>query len=410
MSEVGLPKQRIDDLALFGGELLFERPRHVGQPNIGDRSALYRRLDRALDAAQLSNGGPLVEEFEARIATEAGVEYAVAMANGTLAIALVARALGLSGEVIVPSFTFAGTVNALEWAGLTPVFVDIEPDRPVLDPVAVERLIGPHTSAIVGVHLWGHVADVDALDAISRRHGLPVIHDAAHALRNSHAGRPVGSFGRAEILSFHATKFVNAFEGGAVTTADADLARRLRRLRNFGFVGPDRTVLIGINAKMHEASAAMGLTSLDAADEFIAANRANAARYADALDGIGGLTPISPDPREGNAQYVVYRVGSDEAPLGRDALLTILSAENVRARRYFYSGCHRLEPYSDRTELVREPLTHSERLAAEVLVLPTGTAVTGADIDAITDLIHFAIDHAAEIDARMPVGPSSPVR
>jgi dTDP-4-amino-4,6-dideoxyglucose len=299
---------------------------------------------------------------------------------------------------------------ALEWAGLTPVFVDIGPDRPVLDPAAVERLIGPRTSAILGVHLWGHVADVDALDAISRRHGVPVIHDAAHALRNSHAGQPVGSFGRAETLSFHATKFVNAFEGGAVTTADPDLAWRLRRLRNFGFAGPDRMVLVGINAKMHEASAAMGLTSLDAADEFIATNRANAARYAEALSGIRGLASISPDPRAGNAQYVVYRVDSDHAPIERDALLAILSAENVRARRYFYPGCHRLEPYRDRPDLVREPLTHSERLAHEVLVLPTGTAVTGADVDAIADLIRFVSDHADEISARMPVSTSPLMR
>jgi dTDP-4-amino-4,6-dideoxyglucose len=410
MPEMGIAKRHIDDFAIFGGEAMFEQPRHVGQPNIGDRSAFYARLDQALDSGRLSNGGPLVKEFEDRIAVEAGVEHAVAMTNGTVAIALTARALELTGEVIVPSFTFVGTVNALEWAGLTPVFADIGAHRPVLDPASVERLIGPRTSAILNVHLWGHVGAVEALDAISERHGLPIFHDAAHALRNSHRGVPVGSFGQAEIFSFHATKFVNAFEGGAVTTADRDLSRRLRRLRNFGFMGHDRTVLVGINAKMHEASAAMGLTSLDAADEFIATNRANAARYAAALDGIDGIASMSPEPKTGNAQYVVYRLDSERARIERDVLLAVLSAENVRARRYFYPGCHRLEPYRHRAELVREPLTHTERLAEEVLVLPTGSAVSGADVDAIAGLIRFALAHADEIVARMPAIIPSPVR
>ena len=400
MPERRLPKRHIDDLAAFGGETLFAHARHVGRPNIGDRAALYARLDRALDDRWLSNRGPLVIEFEERIAALTGVAHAIAVTNGTGAIELTARALELSGEVIVPSFTFVGSVHALSWMGLTPVFVDIGTERPVLDPVAVERLIGPSTAAILGVHMWGHVCDVDALEAIAARHGLPVIYDAAHALMNSRDGAPVGSFGRAEILSFHATKFVNAFEGGAITTDDDDLAERLRRMRNFGFKGRDRVAMLGTNAKMHEASAAMGLTSLDAAGETMETNRANAAAYGEFLDGLDGLTTLAPDPGVSNAQYVAYRVDRGSTGISRDSLLAILQAENVLARRYFYPGCHRLDPYRDRPELIRSPLPDTERLADEVLVLPTGTGVSRADIEAIADFIGFTIGHAGALAER----------
>lgn len=296
MADIGARKRNVAGLAAYGGEVLFDQPLHVGRPNIGERADLFARLDQALDAHRLSNGGPLLDEFEERIAAAAGVRHAIAVTNATSALELTARALDLSGKVIVPSFTFIGTVHTLAWMGLTPVFVDISPDRPVLDPAAVERLIGPRTSAILGVHLWGHTCDVDRLAAISTEHDVEVIYDAAHAFMSSHRGRPVGSFGHVEIFSFHATKFVNAFEGGAVTTDDGDLARRLRRFSNFGFADVNRVDSIGTNAKMHEASAAMGLTSLDAADGVVATNRANALSYTETLQDTDGLEWIAPDP------------------------------------------------------------------------------------------------------------------
>lgn len=401
MPDVGSAKRRVADLAILGGPSRFAAPLHVGRPNIGDRGALLARLERTLDDAWLTNQGPLVAEFEARVAEVTGGRHTLAVVNATSGIELAARALDLRGEVIVPSFTFVGTAHALDWLGLTPVFVDVRADRPTIDPTAVERLIGPATSAILGVHLWGHVCDVDALDALGAAHGLPVLYDAAHALMNADGGRPVGTFGTAEVFSFHATKFVNAFEGGAITTSDEGLATRIRRMRNFGFSGIDRTVSGGTNAKMHEATAAMGLTSLESAGRFIETNRRNAHAYLAALAGVPGLTPAMPDPDAGNAQYVVFLVDEARAALGRDPLVRILRAENVLARRYFHPGCHRLAPYAARADLVREPLTNTERFAAQALVLPTGTAVDVGDIEAIAELIGFALDHADEIGPRL---------
>ncbi len=405
MAEIGPPKRTTGDLAVLGGDAAFREPLHVGRPNIGDRAALFERIEGALDRRILSNRGPLVEEFERRIASIASVRHAVAVVNATTGLEIAARALGLAGEVVVPSFTFVGTVHALDWMGLTPVFGDISPGSPTLDPDGVERLIGPRTSAILGVHLWGHACDVDRLGAIAAAHGIPIIYDAAHGLMNTHAGRPVGSFGVAEVFSFHATKFVNAFEGGAITTDDDGLAERMREMRNFGFLDFDVTISGGSNAKMHEASAAMGLTSLDSADDFIQANRRNARAYGERLANIDGLEIVSGDIEDSNAQYVVIRIDAAAAGLERDALQQVLLAENVLARRYFYPGCHRLEPYRSRPELVREPLPHTERLAAEVLVLPTGTAISVGHVDAISDLIRFALRAGPDIGPRL-LGPA----
>jgi dTDP-4-amino-4,6-dideoxygalactose transaminase len=284
-SAIGPSKRRPDDLAIFGGPRLFNHLLHVGRPNVGDRTRLIDRIAGILDSHILTNGGPLVHEFESRVAQIAGVRHAVAVTNATVGLQVAARGVGLISEVIVPSFSFVGTASALEWVGIRPVFCDIDPETLTIDPVMAEGLIGPQTSGIVGVHLWGQICDVGALDGIAVRHGIHVVYDAAHAFGCRHGDRMAGTFGEAEVFSFHATKFVNSFEGGAITTDSSELAERLRLLRNFGFAGWDETRLAGTNAKMHEASAAMGLTSLDAMDEIVRVNRRNAARYASALAG-----------------------------------------------------------------------------------------------------------------------------
>ncbi len=228
-----------------------------------------------LDRRWLTNDGPLVGEFEARVASRLGVRHCVTTSNATVALELASRALGMTGEVIVPSFTFVGTVHALHWHGVTPVFCDIDSETHRIDPECVEALITPNTTGIVGVHLWGRMCDEQALNAIASRHGFPLLFDAAHAMGSTSGGRSVGGFGHAEVLSFHATKIVNSFEGGAIVTDDDELASQLRATRNFGFVGRDYAEGLGKNAKMSEASAAMGLTSLDSLDDFIAVNQRN---------------------------------------------------------------------------------------------------------------------------------------
>lgn len=382
--------------ALLGGQPWFPEPLHVGRPNLGDRQRFLERVEGILDRRWLSNDGPLVQEFEQRLAHCLDVPHVVAVSNATLGLQLATAALGLEGEVIVPAYTFVATAHALRWQGIEPVFADIDPRSHNIDPAWLEGLIGPRTRAIVGVHLWGQGCDTAAIEAVARRAGLPVIYDAAHALGCSLGGRSIGGFGHCEVFSFHATKFVNAFEGGAVTTTDPDLAARLRLMRNFGFAGMDRVVELGTNAKMSEVCAAMALTGLESMQAFIAHNRANYEAYREALDGLPGLSLIAYDPAErNNLQYVVLEVDPARSPLNRDALMAVLHAENVLARRYFWPGVHRMEPYRSRGQIPLLPQT--ERVASRVLVLPTGQTVTPEMARQIAGLLRQALEHAGAI-------------
>jgi dTDP-4-amino-4,6-dideoxygalactose transaminase len=397
-----LPKARLDDLALFGGEPVFGETLHVGRPNLGDRAVFLARLEDALDRRWLTNAGRYEQELERRVSELTGVEHCVAVCNATVALDLLGRALGLTGEVVVPSFTFVASAHALLWQGLRPVFCDVDPRTHHLDPRAVESAIGPGTSAILAVHLWGRPCDVGALSAIARRHGLRLLFDAAHALGCSHRGAMIGGFGDAEVFSLHATKVVNAFEGGMIATNDGDLAARLRLMRNFGFADYDRVVCLGTNGKMSEASAAMGLTSLESLEEFVAGNHRNHRAYERGLEGVAGLELVRYDDRERcNWQYVVVEVDEQRAGLDRDGFLRVLQAENVAARRYFFPGVHRMEPYRTIDPDAGARVPNTERLVRRVLCLPTGTAVGEDDVAAVCGLLRFARDHAAEIRLRL---------
>ena len=261
-------KTAVGDLAIFGGTPAFQNVLHVGQPNIGNREKFTAQINDILDRRWLTNGGTYVTDFEKRIAATINVRHCVAMCNATVGLEIAIRALGLTGEVIIPSFTFVATANALQWQEITPVFCDIDRNTHSLDPAKVEQLITPRTSGIIGVHLWGKPCDIDGLTELARRRELKLLFDSAHAFGCSYKGRMVGNFGDAEVFSFHATKFLNSLEGGAVVTNDDSLAQKLRLMRNFGFTSYDRTESIGVNGKMNEVSAAMGLTNLDSMDDF----------------------------------------------------------------------------------------------------------------------------------------------
>jgi dTDP-4-amino-4,6-dideoxygalactose transaminase len=376
-----------NDLAVNGAAPAFAEPLHVGRPNIGDRETFLRHVESMLDRGWLTNNGPLVQEFERRIAEHLGVRHCVAMCNGTIALEIAIRALGMQGEVIVPSWTFIATAHALFWQGITPVFADIDPATHNLDPAAVRRMITPRTTGIIGVHLWGRPAPIDELQAIADEHGLQLLFDAAHAFGCSYRGTTIGCFGRAEVLSFHATKVFNTFEGGAVVTNDDELAETMRLMRNFGFAGYDNVIHPGTNGKMIEICAAIGLSNLDSVDGFIRANYRNQQLYADALADIDGIRLLPYDQRERhNFHYVVLECTTGDAAR-RDRMIAALQAENVLARRYFWPGCHRMKPYRDFFPHSRLVLPATERIAESVVVLPNGPGVAEPEIDAIASVI-----------------------
>lgn len=385
-------------LALLGAAPAFAEKLHVGRPNIGNREALMTRIGETIDSRWLTNGGPNVREFEMRLAQFLDVRHAIAICNGTVALEIAMRAAGVSGEIIVPSFTFVATAHAIQWQGYKPVFCDIDPRTHNIDPACAESLITPNTTAIIGVHAWGRGCDVDELKTIAERHGLRLMFDAAHAFACTHGHRMIGAFGDAEVFSFHATKFFNTFEGGAICTNDDDLAARIRLMKNFGFSGRDNATYIGTNGKMSEISAAMGLTSLESVDEFIAHNRANYDAYNCHLASIAGVTLMPYDTGEqNNYQYVVLEIDADESGLTRDALVKVLEAENVLARRYFYPGAHRMEPYRSFQPHAHLVLPETEALCQRVLLMPTGTAIGEKEIAIMAGIITTALEHAEQV-------------
>jgi dTDP-4-amino-4,6-dideoxygalactose transaminase len=389
----------VGELAILGGEPTFVPTLRIGRPNIGNRADLFARLDQALDSGWLSNNGPFVQELEARIAESTGTRHAIAVCNATVGIEALAVALDLTGEVIIPGFTFAATSTALSWVGLTPVCADVDPVTHQIDPNQVARLINRRTSAILAVHLWGHAAPVAALQALADKHDLALIFDAAHAVDCTHRGAPIGGLGRAEVFSFHATKFVNSFEGGAITTQDDALAARIRSTIHFGMAHgaiPHR----GTNGKMHEASAAMALCSLDAMPAFVKANHARMARYQVALASIPGLHLLPPPQSERcNDQYVVVEIDPDVTGLSRSQLLIALLAEGIIARPYFDPPCHHIGTTVDRPSL---PFT--ERLSTRVFCLPTGTGVSNRQVDDISACLRRIVAEAPAVRKHLERG------
>ena len=385
-------------LAILGGVPTFSEPLHVGRPNIGNREHLMERINDMLDRRWFTNNGPYVQEFEQKLAEYTGVKHAVAMTNATIAQEIVVRAAGIKGEVIIPSFTFIATAHALQWQEITPVFCDVAPRTHHIDPNRVESMITPRTTAIIGVHVWGAPCAIDELTEIAQRRGLHLMFDAAHAIGCSYKGKMLGGFGEAEIVSFHATKFLNSFEGGAVLTNDDKLAERVRFMRNFGFAGIDRVDYVGTNGKMPEVTAAMGLTSLESVDEIIAINKRNYRAYQAGLGGVEGISLFNYDEAEkNNFQYIIVEIDEVQAGISRDLLVKVLHAENVLARRYFYPGCHQMEPYRSYYPHAGLLLPETEKLTQRVMSLPNGTAVNEEMIGKICQIIQQAVEQAEEV-------------
>jgi dTDP-4-amino-4,6-dideoxyglucose len=392
-------KRTVDDLAAFGGTPLFDRLLHVGRPSDVDRRVLAARIDGAMERHWLTNDGPLVRTLEATLSEFLGVRHCIAVSSATVGLQLVAKALGVRGEVLMPGFTFVGTATALSWIGLTPVFCDVLPESHNLDPAEIRRRATSATAAILGVHLWGRSCDVEQLEAAARELSVPLFFDSAHALGCSHRSRPLGNFGCAEVFSLHATKVVTSLEGGVVTTNDSDLAERIRQARNFGFVKEDQTVALGINGKMNEFSAAMGLTSLEAYPGVRAHNVAVHAAYRATIVHLNEISLIEPSGPEWNYHYAILQLQEPDG-FWRNAQHRLLQKENVLARRYFTPGVHRSAPYAESGH-VPESLPVTERLADTLLSLPTGTQLSPAEAAAIGEFIAFCYAHRSEITDRL---------
>ncbi len=376
-------------LAVLGGTPAFEENLCIGTPNVLNRKRFLELANEALDNRWLTNFGPLNQKLQNEICRVTGAKYCLAVSNATVGLELVTLALGLKGEVILPSFTFVATAHALKRAGLTPVFCDVDPVSHCLDPKALRALITPKTSAVLGVHLWGQIGpDADEIQQICREKKIALVYDAAHAFGCGGPGGTLSRHGDAQVFSFHATKFINTFEGGAITTNSEEVFQKVKQMANFGFAGLDHVTGWGTNAKLNEISAAMGIAEIERMEFILSANRANHGLYRKTLK-VNGIR-IQEPTADSNFQYVVAAVEADKLGLSRDQVLQVLWTENVLARRYFYPACHRMEPYASDKTLKRNPLPNTEKVAAEVLVLPTGETMGSEKIERVCRILQTA--------------------
>ena len=394
-------KRRIENLALAGGAPLFAEPLHVGQINLPPQDKFVKAMQGIFQREFYTNHGPLVRKLDRKLADFLGARHAVCMTNGTIALMLAAKALDLSGEVILPSFTFVATAQAMTWAGLTPVFCDVAPDTHNLDPQRVEALINERTSAILGVHLWGRACEVEALQSLADRHSIKLFFDASHAFACSHDGKMIGNCGQLEVFSLHATKICNTLEGGFVATNNDALADRLRTVRSFHSSQTLTKAPMRINGKMSEAQAAMGLLNLDEMPGYLKNNKIRYEAYREGVADIPGLRIIPYSGQEkNNFQFIVIQVDAGKAGLARDQFVRILEAENVLARRYFTPGIHHMPPYSEQYPQYADALPVTDRLCEELLQLPSGQNISLSQIALVCDLIRFAQNNAGDLNSK----------
>ncbi len=360
---------------------------YVTRPELPPLEALLPSLEEIWSSRVLSNGGAFHDRLEVALASHLGVEHLSLCANATIGLMLALRALDVRGEVITTPFTFVATAHAIEWAGLTPVFVDIDPVTLNLDPGAVEEAITEDTCAILPVHCYGHPCDVEALDTLASARQLKLLYDGAHAFGVGLRGRSLSAWGDASVLSFHATKVFNTFEGGAIVARDAATKQRLDRLKNFGIVDETHVEGVGLNGKMNEFCAALGLAQLAGVGASILRRGRVAARYRAALSDVPGLClqAAAPD-EEPNHAYFPLRI-LPEYGESRDALQLRMKAHGVHARRYFCPLVSDLAPYRDREPVARRPLPVAREAASQILCLPIYPDLTASDQDRVIELL-----------------------
>jgi dTDP-4-amino-4,6-dideoxygalactose transaminase len=346
------------------------KPIYVTQPYLPPLEEFIPYLEKIWDNKIITNGGPFHQQLEKELCDYLGVKYISLFTNGTIALVTALQALRITGEVITTPYSFVATAHSLLWNGIKPVFIDLDPKTLNLDPAKIEAAITPHTTAIMPVHCYGQPCDVDAIQTIADNYNLKVIYDAAHAFGvKCHCGS-VLNHGDLSVLSFHATKVFNTFEGGAIISPDAKTKQRIDHLKNFGFVDETTVVAPGINGKMSEINAAFGVLQLKHIDKALARRREIDRAYRSQLAEVSGIHCLNGGDQSGsNHSYFPILVLPDY-PLSRDALYQKLKDKNVFARRYFYPLISEFPMYRSMPSAERNNLPVATVAAAQVMCLP----------------------------------------
>jgi dTDP-4-amino-4,6-dideoxygalactose transaminase len=357
-----------DRPAVLGGTPVFEQKVNIVRPVLPQLPEMASDMEAILQSGMVTKGRYL-RAFEDAVREHLGVRHAVAVSSCTSGLMLTYRGLGLTGDVVVPSFTFMATVAALVWSGLRPVYADVDPETTNLDPAAAEAAITPNTSAIVAVHNFGNPAAADELAAIARKHGLKLIFDAAHGFGARYQGRPIGEQGDANIFSLSPTKLLIAGEGGIVATNDDELAERIRLGREYGNDGHYDTVFAGLNARMSEFNALLGLKSLGMLEAAAASRNETAARFEEWLGRLPGVSfqKVRPGDRCSYKDFSIV-IDPEKFGMNRDELALALAAEGVDTRKYYYPAVHYQSAYAAYYQ--GQPLPATDLLETHSLSLP----------------------------------------
>jgi dTDP-4-amino-4,6-dideoxygalactose transaminase len=365
-----------------------DEPIYVTRPNLPPLERLYPSLEAIWNDKILTNNGPFHQQFERKLGEFLEVEHVNLFTNATLALIVGLEALRISGEVITTPYSFVATTHALQWNGITPVFSDIDEETLNLDPDKIEALITPRTSAIMPVHVYGRPCETRRIQAIADKYGLKVIYDAAHAFGVQLKNENLFLQGDMSILSFHGTKLFTTFEGGGIITKDEKLKKRIDFLKNFGFADEVTVVGPGINGKMNEFQAAVGLLGLEFVREEIEKRMAIAEAYFDMLESVRGITTFRP-PNDISYNYAYFPILIDEEEFGasRDSVYEELKKNNVFARRYFYPLISNMPTYRGLPSAGRENLPKANKIAERVLCLPIYGALELQHVHSICDVI-----------------------
>jgi dTDP-4-amino-4,6-dideoxygalactose transaminase len=382
-------------LAVLGGDREFPDGLPLTRVVVSDRAHLRQRLEAILDSGMLTNG-PTVRELEERAADFLEVPHVVAVASCTAGLMLVMQALQVRGSVVMPSFTFSATAHAAVWAGGQPVFADVDATTLTLDPDdAAKRLAS--ASALMATHIYGTPCRVERLDEIAADAGIPIVYDAAHALGSRRSGRPVGNFGTAEVFSMSPTKVAPAGEGGLVSTRDGDLAAQVRIARNYGNPGDYDCRFPGLNARMSELHAAVGLASLSELPQRVARRNEQVELFRERLDQVPGIQMPAVDSADlSTFKDLTLIVSEGEYGLDVPMLGVALAAEGVDTRRYFHPPVHMQQAYAYLGK-PSPPLTVTDELAPRVLTLPLWTQMSDQTVRQLADLVIRCHDSATGI-------------
>ena len=364
-----------------------EGPIYVTQPYLPPLEEFIPYLEKIWETKKLTNSGPFHQQLEKALCEFLGVEHIALFTNGTIALVTALQALRVTGEVITTPYSFVATTHSLLWNGIKPVFADIDPDTLNLDPGRIEAAITPQTTAILPVHCYGRPCDVDAIQRIADNYNLRVIYDAAHAFGVRYPSGSLLRHGDLSVLSFHATKVFTTFEGGAIVCPDAKTKQRVDHLKNFGIVDEVTVVAPGINGKMSEVNAALGLLQLKYIDDAITRRKAIDAIYREQLCDVRNIRCLQHAERcSSNYAYFPILVGNGY-PVSRDVLYQDLKAHNIHPRRYFYPLISDFPMYRGFASAQRDNLPVATRIADQVLCLPMSPTLSRTDLDRVVKVI-----------------------